>query len=89
MMSEPIKEFPIHDKHGNKVLVVKLIEGRSEIFMGNDKEPFMSCHYAPISIPTKEFSEYGQIESINDLIDELDSLLESTMDWESALIKKS
>ena len=68
-----LTSFEIKDKRGNVIFTIK---------RGNEKNPrsqiyikgsmFMTCHFVPINIPSDDLPKVKEIESINDLIDNMD-----------------
>ncbi|MHA1763974.1 MAG: hypothetical protein ACTSYC_09510, partial [Promethearchaeota archaeon] len=82
------KEFTIKDKRGKEVLTVKLIDGKSRIFI--DDEELMVCSFVPLAIPEKELPKFKDMESINDIIDHLDHSIEyyGSEAWEGLSVEE-
>ncbi|MHA1747292.1 MAG: hypothetical protein ACTSYF_01450, partial [Promethearchaeota archaeon] len=69
------KDRVFYDENGNELFSIKLIDGRSYIYV--DGMRFKACRFVPISIPVEELPKYDSIESIDDIIRHLDRSLEA------------
>ena len=66
-MSIKITELFIKDNEGRLVLTLKLIDGKTRIYI--DEKEITSCITVAIELPEDDLPELTNIESINDVID--------------------
>lgn len=70
------KRVIFRDNQGKELFSVNLIKNKSVIFIAGRE--FMTCHFVPLAIPIKIFPKLKHIDSINDVIDNLDHSFERT-----------
>lgn len=69
-MDKKLKDYSISNKDGLIVLVVKLINNSTRIYIGGKE--VITCRSIALKIPEKNLSALKNIESINDIIDQYD-----------------
>lgn len=68
-MSREEREYIIMNRHGQDILTVRLINGKTKIFV--EEEEIMACRAVAISVSSSDLPELAEIESINDVIERI------------------